>query len=480
MRAKHFKLSRPAHRHTPSERIDSVAHSHPNVEPDQDALSRFLAALQEFHWIMVGNDSDGITTVIDAILQFSMPPLLGGEIWDAVIQTEFLDCLSFEAPTEDNTRLLGLLLPTLCQLFRLGDRENVGGNLLRKLPIAPFIASLLLFSTCFDDVDNSILWYYCLFGNIARLWDSAIGQVFDCILTVAIAQPQVLGDGPLVESAIGQIQSTHEQWDGVSPVRVEASDTLLDGFTRLTGNPFTHDGLDFSLSEILMSGLELLCRHYPQHCLALLECDVMALVVLFQEREHQAAVNHLLASLRELVISVDAGTLPGTWGLLEQLRTAVGSNSIGYVLDMYRVIMRTVPERYPEFRSPEFVDWLLEEMAHGTFQFRRKAAKLLLAFLTQMGDLGDTEPIPHLFLQSAEVLLEFLDLPPEAGLIALRIFEWFDEHRGLEPSQEPDCRFFAWLMELPWDHEEIALSGMDDHIQAWQRRCDDEFLQEML
>jgi hypothetical protein len=150
------------------------------------------------------------------------------------------------------------------------------------------------------------------------------------------------------------------------------------------------------------------------------------------------------------------------------------------MLDMYRVIMRTVPEWYPTFRTPEFVDWLLEAMADGTFQFRRKAAKLLLAFLTQMGDLGDTELIPHLFLQSAEVLLGFLELPSEAGFIALRIFEWFDEHRPLEPSQEPDSLFFAWLMELPWDHEEIALSGMDDRIQAWQRRCDQEFLQEML
>jgi hypothetical protein len=225
-----------------------------------------------------------------------------------------------------------------------------------------------------------------------------------------------------------------------------------------------------------MSGLELLCRHYPQHCRALLECDVTALVVLFQEREHTAAVNHLLASMRELVISVDVGTLPETWGVLDQLRTVVGFNSIGYVLDMYRVIVRTVPESYPEFRTPEFVDGVLEKMGHGTFRFRRKAAKLLLAFLTQMGDLGDTELIPDLFLQSAKGLLEFLDLPREAALIALRIFEWFDEHRRLEPSQEPDCHFFSWLMELPWDHEEIALSGMHDHIQAWQRRCEEESL----
>jgi hypothetical protein len=280
-----------------------------------------------------------------------------------------------------------------------------------------------------------------------------------------------------VQSAIGAIerfQSAHEQWDGMSPVRVQASDTLLDGFTRLAGNPFTHDGLDFSLSEILMSGLELLCRHYPQHCQAILECDVMDLVVLFHE--HDAALNHLLASMRELVISVDAGPLAWTWGALEQSRTAVGPNSIGYILDMYRVIVCTVPDSYDAFKTPEFVDWLLEEMSDGPFRVRRKAAKLLLAFLTEVGDRGDTGIITDLFLQSAEVLLDFLDLAPEAAYITLRIFEWFDEYRGLDPSREPDCHFFSLLMESPPDDEEIAFHGMRELIETWQRRCEEEML----
>jgi hypothetical protein len=34
----------------------------------------------------------------------------------------------------------------------------------------------------------------------------------------------------------------------------------------------------------------MLCRHYPQNCGAVFECDVMALIGLFQARGHSAAL----------------------------------------------------------------------------------------------------------------------------------------------------------------------------------------------
>jgi hypothetical protein len=180
--------------------------------------------------------------------------------------------------------------------------------------------------------------------------------------------------------------------------------------------------------------------------------------------------------MKVLVFWADPRTVPWSFEALEALREAVGPSATGCILDIYRSIVARLPDSYRVFRTPKFVRLVLEVIEDSAFRIRKKAAKLLLVFLDQVGGRGDMGIMRDIFLRSADLLLAFLDIAPEAAFIALRIFAEFDHYRVLifDPAQEPDCHFFAWLLEWPGDDQEIALPEMCELVQAWQQRCQKE------
>jgi hypothetical protein len=167
------------------------------------------------------------------------------------------DSLTFGDFIEENGSVLRILLSSPCHLFWLGDLETGTG---RHLPLADFMDSLLLFSERFAQDGDCSIWDCCPCANIARLRDSAIGDVFHVLMAV-IARPESLtqdGDA-FLESVIGKVEGLGRKLcNRASPI----SPDFLNGSTA-----FTLDlGSCPELDDFLLAVLALLCRHYPQDC----------------------------------------------------------------------------------------------------------------------------------------------------------------------------------------------------------------------
>jgi hypothetical protein len=443
-------------------------------------LSLFADTLARFRSMVLTQDYESLTSVVDMLFRFPWDPLLGREVSERIIAKDFLDSLTFAQVTEENASLLHILLPTLCRLFWLADLENAAGKVSQDLPLGDFIHSLLLFAPdCAEDRDFS-LWYCCLFANIARLRDSVLGEAYHAVLMVAISCPDLLApDDPLLLLTIDEVANFGPALSlGAPPISAD----FLHCFTLfalvLGGCP----ALDDFLCAFLLSALEGICRHYPEHCAALIESEidpVIALAESFQTRDNSAVlIDHLLKSIRELVVYGEPR--PG-WTIqeLEQLRLNAGPEASYYVFGMYRSFLCDMPDCGAAFEDPEsrqyWMDAILGEMSDESLRVRRQAAGLLLELLTCVWRGDEMENLRPWFDDIAELLLDFLELEPKAACIALQIFLWFDGCEVLDFSQEPDQRFLMWLEE--WDEEAVSKS---DELPNLVADCRDRFSEQII
>jgi hypothetical protein len=445
-------------------------------------LSLFADTLAQFRSMVLTGDYASLTSVVDMISSFPWDPLLDAEISESTIAKDFLDSLTFAQVTEENASLLRILLPTLCRLFWLADLDNAGGKLARDLPLGDFIDSLLLFAPHFAEDRDLYLWYCCLFANIARLRDSVLGEAYHGVLMVAISRPDLLGpDEGLLLLAIEEVENFAPTLSFRAP---PICDAFLDCFTAFALVLGACADLDDSQCAFLLSALDGLCHHYPEHCAALIASEIAPIIALaesFEPRDNSAVlIGHLLNSIRELVVY---GEPRPRWTLqeLEQLRLNAGPEASYYVFGMYRSLLCDMPDCGAEFGNPAtrqyWIDTILGEMKRedASLRVRTQAGRLLVELLTCVWKGDEFENLRTWFDDIVALVLDFLELEPKAACAALQIFVWFAGWQVLDFSQEPDQRFLMWLDE--WGEESACSS---DELANLVADCRDRFSEETI
>jgi hypothetical protein len=156
----------------------------------------------------------------------------------------------------------------------------------------------------FDEDLDACPWYCCLFADIARLWDSAIGEMFDAVLLVPIRPRDVLPpDHPLMQSAIREVEifrhTTCSHPPSISRGFPEALSAVGLGLTACAN-------LEDVLCEALLPAFEPLYHHYPLNCAALRGrrlARIIPFVAGFERRANrEGRIDYLLAAMQELVI----------------------------------------------------------------------------------------------------------------------------------------------------------------------------------
>jgi hypothetical protein len=451
---------------------------------ESEALSVFINSVRDFPSIFEANaPAEYIIEIIGGICNVPVNQLLSYDIWSSVIHSSFFDFLTFSEFTECNAMVLWQLFEPLCTIFRLGDLDNAGGTLLQQLPMTEFLASLRLFSGYFTSSPEFNLPYYRLLSNIARLRNSAIGETFDCVLAFSMSVDDwgtIYSD--FLQLTIDEIENFHFQTrDILMPITPDfpfsnegmtppASPVFLCGFVGIALDPQSHNPqISSDLSELLLSALELLCRHYPNYCNAIYECDLPELVKVLETKENSAIlVRHLLCSMREMAYVAFTEKIEISWDIeyLVQFRRIVGADSLEYIFVIFRHMIGNVPHCASQLMNFDFVSWIVQELIEGeaSFQAQTKGAMLLLVFVRDLLDGQDSDMLREYFFLIQNVLLRCLDWPDKWLTIAIEIFDWFDVRDVLTPSVSPVC--FEWLAD--WQSESQLTTETDILIQELQ------------
>jgi hypothetical protein len=236
-------------------------------------LILLAGVLDDVRSMVVRGNYRTITSVLDMIV-----PSLGGEIGEKMIAKFALDSLTFGDFTEENGSVLRALLSTHCHLFWLDDLETGTGQ---HLPLADFIDSLLWCSERFAQDGDCYVCHCCTFPNIARLRDSAIGDVSRSVLMATISGRESLrqdGDA-FVESLIRKVEGFEPKLCHRAP---PTAPDCVNGFTAFTLHLGACHELDDFLCEFLLSALELLSCDYAQYRVALIESEMARMIVLVE------------------------------------------------------------------------------------------------------------------------------------------------------------------------------------------------------